>query len=269
MSPLVSVLAPGSLSTVLHVSTSVPTGNISISNFNFSRDPTVLSADEAARAIQFVDTQGEVFNSMGGDKFPTPGYDKPSNRALAIIYETVYGGRVVEASSPCGPNCTFTQSFVGPSYSCVQLDQYDPDSPWCDPSIRNTTDDHRTCAEVIGEGSPFPGNVTAYEARNSSANFCVKYLGTPEDGCNWRGTQDEWQDGTLWVRHRYLPPELRNESLFTNSMWQNFTFKCEQWDTKFDLRRTYVNSQLQFELNTTYVQIRTRAPCQILNKVFR
>jgi hypothetical protein len=260
MSPLVSVLAPGSLNTVLRQSTSSPNGNVSISNFNFSRDLTVLSGDEAARAIQFVDTEGVVFNSVGGEKFPTPGYDKPSKRALAIIYETVYGGRVVEASSPCGPNCTFTQSFVGPSYSCDQLDQYDPDAPWCDPNVRNTTNDQRTCAEIIGEG-------TKYEARNSSANFCVKYLGRPDDGCNWRGTQDEWQDGILWVRHRYLPPELRNESNITNSMWQNFTFKCEQWDTKFDLRRTYVNSQLQFELNTTYVQISTAALGQVLSKV--
>lgn len=258
MSPLVSVLAPGSLSTVLSVSTSAPTGKIEISNFNFSRDLTVLSGDEAARAVQFVDTEGEVLHSMGGEPFPTPGYNKPSNRALAIIYETAYGGRVVEAASPCGPNCTFIQSFIGPSYNCAQLDQYDPDAPWCDPNIRNTTNDPRTCEQVIGEGSfPDPGNVTSYEARNSSANFCVKYLGRPEDGCFWRGTQDEWQDGILWVRHRYLPPQLRDELVFTNSMWQNYTFKCQQWDTKFDLRRIYVNSQMQFELNTTYVQIQT------------
>ncbi|KAH0543428.1 hypothetical protein FGG08_002286 [Glutinoglossum americanum] len=241
-------MAPGSLSVGAQVSSS--DGVAIVNSLNFSRNRTALSDKEALRAVDLAEVSyGQLFDMSPG--LGSPGYDHPSSKATAVVYQTTYGGGIASAISPCGANCTFTQSFVGPSYRCEQLDQYDSTAPWCQ------ADSRHSCEDVVGDfGLTDPKSVTSYLAGNSSGDFCAKYLPDHSGGCPWGpGNTEAWMDGVIWVFHRYLPSEYRAGYNFTSitnptipgSAWQNYTFRCTQWDTRFDIRRTYFDSEQRIE----------------------
>jgi hypothetical protein len=223
---------------------------------NFSRDRQALNATEALQAVDFVELSYVKQIDMSAD-IGSPGYDRPASRATAVVYDAVYSGQIVNADSPCGANCSLTQSFIGPSYKCTQLDQYDTDAPWCQ------TDASDSCADIVSDFNlTDPSKVIAYQAQNSSADFCSKYLKRPEACMQQPGDGDAWMDGTLWVRHKFLPQAFREgynaSSVLSNptlpgSAWHNYTFRCEQWQTRFDIRRTWSNFQQHIDANRTSV----------------
>ena len=232
VAPILTVITPGTLIVVPH--TLGRSGTVNFSNLDFTRNETDLSAQDLDKIVSFERTENKLFKDMSGG-VGTPGYDGPSSRARALIYQTAYGGEVIHSPSPCGANCSFVQSFEGPSYKCTALDPYDASAPWCVEQAKR----ERSCEETINTGTD-PVKAQTYEARNSSEYFSTKYYGT----LPWTEGNDEWMDGILWVRHRYLLPEWRSipeGKVRPNEAWLNFTFRCEQWDTRFDLRQTYVD----------------------------
>ena len=50
---------------------------------------------------------------------PLPEYISPSPNLVQTAIQVAASGQQVNWSSPCGTNCTYTISFVGPTYSCV------------------------------------------------------------------------------------------------------------------------------------------------------
>jgi hypothetical protein len=49
-------------------------------------------------------------------------YVSASSPATGFIYNTMYGRRIVDAPSPYGANCSFSQTFISPSYNCRGVD---------------------------------------------------------------------------------------------------------------------------------------------------
>ena len=224
---------------------------IRIGNLNFSRsinqtDPSQINIVETwvVPGISTPSRKRQPQSYTG-----PPSYGKVRNRATAVILETVYGGQIVQAPSPCGENCTFTQSFVGPAYQCIDKDPYDPDSPWCRPDVLNSTDS--SCSETW---TVYDWDyITFYEASNSSTDFCKSFSSNPA-ACGDDDDVQAWENGNIWVRYNYLPDKWRSKYL-TESIppeaWLNYSLRCDQWDTRFDIRRTYVRSQQQVEVKTT------------------
>jgi hypothetical protein len=112
-------------------------------------------------------TGGEQSSASEGD----PGYSKPTNHLNALALETVHGGQIVQAPSPCGENCTFAHSFVGPAYQCIEKDPYDPDSSWCRPDVLFPG---YTCSDTWVASTDL-SIITYYEATNSSTDFCKSF----------------------------------------------------------------------------------------------
>jgi hypothetical protein len=174
---------------------------------------------------------------------PDPTYDRPSSLAKALIYQAAYGGEIINAPSPCGENCSFTQSFVGPAYKCEEKDPYDPLSPWC--KLAATYWEAPSCQEM----RLWP----AYSAGNATdEDFCAKYLQGADCGLFWGydpntgDVRDEWMSGTIWILYTYLPEEYRNDDQYIyqfSEVWQNYSYRCEQWEAQYDIRRTWVNSK--------------------------
>lgn len=159
-------------------------------------------------------------------------YDGASKPAIAVIYETVYQGQIAKAASPCGANCSFTQSFVGPKYRCIDADLNDITAPWC-----HTND---PLDGPNGTCNGLPVTQELYVSGNST-----EATGSPGGG---------WGEGIIWVLHRYFPPENRvpwNASFMDNLLYQNIAFKCQLWNTRFDIRRTFTNFDQDIESNTT------------------
>ncbi|KAH8590354.1 hypothetical protein B0O99DRAFT_634716 [Bisporella sp. PMI_857] len=290
ISPLIPILAPASLSVVSRELKVVPALPIQINNFNFSQAANISNPEEVNIIEASTQTETDRFAKRGTDTLTEihklrrrqssssssssssaesgrqdigetyAAYTKPTNRLTALISEVVYGGQIVQAPSPCGENCTFTQSFVGPAYQCAEMDPYDTSSPWCSPAgLKNTGD--TTCSEVW---EVFGASLrsTLYEASNSSADFCTKLSSNPR-ACNstFASTTEPWENGNIWVRYKYLAENWRaqfqeNKSVPANA-WMNLSYRCDQWDARFDLKRTYINSVQQVEVNTTFLN-RTR-----------
>ncbi len=68
-----------------------------------------------------------------------------------------------------------------------------------------------------------------------------------------------WQYGVLDVQYSFLPHEWRaayNESPFAvqtipRSALQHFAFQCRQWETRFDVLRSYESCQQVMTSNRT------------------
>jgi hypothetical protein len=151
-------------------------------------------------------------------------YSKPNNRVSSVILESAYTGQIVQTPSPCGDNCTFTQSFVGPAYQCVDKDPYDMESPWCYGGSCGTVFDY----------SPDLHEATFYLASNSSRDFCTN-LTSNSAACGLiDDTTEAWDDGNIWVWYSYLPEEwkarypnltdLQNANVsIPGGAWQNYS----------------------------------------------
>lgn len=219
LSPLITIFTPGSLTTIQQtVATrqllTVPTINMTLDD---------LSGNGSAGTLDFFTTTTvsgkQVLRELNG----------PSNAALAIIYQTIYQGRVVNANSPCGnQNCSFEQAFGGPTYQCEDVDIGNMSAPWC--QLSTTSNSSCTLSEQGGFDN------VLYSVNNGSVNG--------------------YDDGNIWVLYRYYPPDSRNHSVengVLSSLYQNISFRCTLWDTWFNVRRNFVNAQQEIEANLTYV----------------
>jgi hypothetical protein len=166
-----------------------------------------------------------VSSELTGGYMLWESYIGPTKAGLAIVYEALYRGSIARAPSPCGSNCTFTQSFQAPSYVCEDVDNQDPNAPWCyDIGARP----NGSCY------ADHPMSKEMFYAANSTTDSSIV------------------SDYNLWVRHRYVAPMYRRNKTDTTAEtgyvadldvpYENITFRCEMKKTKFEVRRTYVNS---------------------------
>ncbi|KAF1996619.1 hypothetical protein P154DRAFT_308955 [Amniculicola lignicola CBS 123094] len=231
VSPLITIIAPGSLGVTVH--TTIQTNELSISTVNLSRSREDMSQSEQARAIDFTELTRITLDILPPGS-GAQGYYRPSSRAIALIYQTVYGGRIADAISPCGSNCSFSQSFTAPAYKCSPVE---------------------TEGAIPLYGSAWDvSRVEWYKAWNTTADFCDTMGGSAS--CNVF-TGDEWIAGKIQVQYMYLPQserelwEKNNTHPIAASAWQYSGFLCEQWFAQFDLQREYVNSVQQMNVTKT------------------
>src|SRR5436190_2436027 len=183
--PILPIIAPGSI--LVKVTTKNHDIQIPIQTLNFSRSHETPHLGSANYTVDFVE-----INRVGA---AYDGYYKHSSRATGLVYSTVYGGRILSAESPCGANCTFTQSFIGPAYLCRDVDYTRDDEPG-NPFCHGTSYLNYECDDFASlTYNAF--DITWYNARNSTGDVCA--------GCNGEG----WRDGKLWVLYQYLQPSYR------------------------------------------------------------
>jgi hypothetical protein len=166
-----------------------------------------LTNDQLRGAADLTEVRYEMFKDMSGGH-GTPVYSRASSRALALVYQTAYGGRIVGAESPCGGgvNCSFRQSFVGPAYKCEpwQPRIRPPDAlARCDSGAAENSRDDRTPQPMAVEcerarALPNVGSLTMYAASNGSADGEVTVQVRELEA---------WMDGVLEVQHSFLPLE--------------------------------------------------------------
>lgn len=174
-------------------------------------------------------------------------YVDPSSPATSFISNTLYGRRIKEASSPCGANCSFSQSFVGPAYSCDEVDFTRNDTrgnPFC----INSSDTHGICGGNFDQLTLDPFITNWYMARNSSGDICAGISGDDLSQCASNATP--WWDGKLWVLYQYLLPQYRhtdsaghNATPVPDEAWERHIFMCQSYNATYFVKRTYKNFQ--------------------------
>lgn len=232
--PLLPIFAPGSISV-----TSMPNvlilPNISVQTLNFSRSLDVGNTliGPPGYTFNFANIQGSgaLFNAYTG----------PSPRATGLVHSTVYGGDVLLPNSPCGANCSFTQSFNGPAYQCHEIDftkDVESRNPFCR-DITSCGKDHWATPTM----NAF--DIYWYTGRNSSGDTCDGCLGEP------------WQDGKIWIEYQYLqsayrlqegdPP--RNSTPIPESGFEKHQILCQSYNATYSIKRSYVDFQPIIEGN--------------------
>jgi len=129
-----------------------------------------------------------------------------------IADRVLAGGQIIPWPSPCGFNCSYTFSFVGPAYQCEDL------GPFASLSI-NITDIFDSGAAVSGDGGVMP------PFWNESLLFCAV-----DDGGN------ETRPVGLWI--------------FYDSL--NQTLLCELYNSTYTTTVSYVNTVQRIENHLEY-----------------
>ncbi|KAH7134949.1 hypothetical protein B0J11DRAFT_595781 [Dendryphion nanum] len=230
---LVPILVSGSISVTntVHIQTRA---GVDVQTLNFSRPLTDVQYNGTTPLFTL-----PLANILGSGAAPEQ-YTKPSSPATSFVSNTLYGKRIIDAPSPCGANCSFTQSFTGPAYKCDDIDfarNNTVGNPFCVKSGFGNGD----CGgyfDPVTSGSPFVANW--YMARNSSGNA--------------------WWDGKLWVLYQYLLPQYRGtNSLGTNSTpvpdaaWERHAFMCQSYNATYSIKRTYQNFQQTVDGKVSYL----------------
>lgn len=190
-------------------------------------------------------------------------YENVSPAATGLVFNTLYAKRIIDAPSPCGANCSFTQTFTGPAYKCNDIDfrtTTDPANPFCPSSLvaRDTT--FGNCGDVFldsGNGLSLKG-FSWYYARNSSVSQ-AKCKGTPT---YCAGPDIAWRDGKLWVAHQFLQPSYRPlfddfgqlkdpTNKFPLDAFERRMFVCQSYNATYTLLRRYEDSQQLIEKSIT------------------
>ncbi|KAH6675854.1 hypothetical protein B0J14DRAFT_691908 [Halenospora varia] len=228
--PLLPILAPGSIS-VKAMSNIRIFPDITIQTLNFTRSFSTTLTGNTSYTFNFAEIQG---NGATFDR-----YTGPSSRATGLIHSTVYGGHVLLPSSPCGANCTFTQSFNGPAYKCWEID-YTRDVGSRNPFCRDTA----SCnADHFNAPTRNAFDISWYMGRNSSGDTC--------DGCEGKA----WMDGKIWIEYQYLQPSYRiqvdyppkNATPIPDSAFERHQILCESYNATYTLKRSYVDFQPNVE----------------------
>jgi hypothetical protein len=227
LAPLIPIIAPSSLSVTQDTisQSSIPT---IIQNLNLSRTRQNLGDSVTGYTINFAEIlgSGAAFNSYVG----------ASVSATALIFNTLYSGRLVSSPSPCGASCSFQQSFFGPAYKCSEISSSQTDLA----------------------GNPFGADrdnfvpakddlssVSWYEARNSTCDgdkdVCMAF---------------PWLDGKLWIMYQYLLPEARagltpeaRISGLPASAWERHRIVCQSYNASYSLQRSYSGAGPAVALN--------------------
>jgi hypothetical protein len=215
--PLLTVLTPGSLTVAQRSAVSQQLFDVP------SLDLSSSSSQNSLGSLDLFDIAPLIGEQV------TAQYNGPSRALKAIIYQTVYSGTILEAGSPCGPNCTYSQTFLAPTFKCEDIDLYDPNAPWCFPynAVPNGTCVDPMSLDIIA---------VPYYASNST-------------------TTDNSTDGLLWVKYSHydsdvLGPQDANQMPLPPAQ-QNISFKCEFWQSRYDIQRKFVDSKQEYTVNLT------------------
>ncbi|KAK4443448.1 hypothetical protein QBC34DRAFT_443396 [Podospora aff. communis PSN243] len=251
---LVPILVPASISVRSAEQVQV-TDRLRVMTLNFSK-PHMESRYYEGRALFPIQL---AYHIGAGATYDA--YDTASSAATGFVYTTLYGKRIIEAPSPCGANCSFSQTFAGPAYKCDNIDfmtTTDTNNPFCaypqDPATLGTCGgiflDARNGFSVEG--------ITWYRALNSSE------VPNCDDNSTICRPLTGWEDGKLWVAHQYLQPSYR--SLFddtgilkdpTNklpfSAFDRRMFACQSYNATYTIHRRYQNFQQFLTGNLTYL----------------
>jgi hypothetical protein len=231
---LLPIFVPGSISVTtadqVRANSSVP-----IQTVNFSRSPFEVqyngSTPTFTLPLALLQGVGALFDA----------YVSASAPATGFIYNTMYGRRIVDAPSPCGVNCSFSQTFIGPGYNCRDIDftrNDEPGNPFCTKSYSG----YGACG---GYFDPFLDNafdVNWYMASNSSGDICQEHPG--DYSCS---AVEPWMERKSWVLYQYLLPEYRssqtdqgtNSTAILDDAWEGHVFVCESYNATYTLKRTY------------------------------
>jgi hypothetical protein len=237
---LVPILVSGSISVKSNV------------HVQFTTDVPTQSLD-FSRSLSYVQYNGTtpiftlpLVDILGVGAAPEQ-YVKPSSPATSFISNTLYGKRIIDAPSPCGANCSFSQAFFGPAYKCEDVDFTRNDTignPFCTESFYG----HGDCGgyfDPIMFSDPFVANW--YMARNSTGDVCAGFSG---DDSSCPINAEPWWDGKLWVLYQYLLPQYRstdnmgrNATPVPDEAWERNLFMCQSYNATYSLKRTYQNFQ--------------------------
>ncbi|KAH9204019.1 hypothetical protein DL95DRAFT_398852 [Leptodontidium sp. 2 PMI_412] len=242
--PLLPIIAPGSIS-VRAIEGIEPSSVIWTQTLNFSRS-------QISPLLSITNFTGDLVKTPGIGPDPTA-YIGPSPPINGLVYGTIYGGQVLSTDSPCGANCTFNQSFVGPAYKCRDVDytqNSEPNNPFCLEIANGPMNGTISCESYFDFGPHFNNNAfdtTWYYARNSS-RLCPDCF-------------EPWVDGKIWVLYQYLLPQYRiqavdfpaNSTPIPESAWEKHQFVCQSYNARFDIERTYINYQQIIRHNTTFL----------------
>jgi hypothetical protein len=163
---------------------------------------------------------------------PTTYYGGPSLALRSIILQTVYSGFILEANSPCGANCSYPLVFLAPAYKCEDVDLFEPNAPWCLP--RNGIPNGNCSSPYFG------GDVV---------------VDVPYFGGNSTTSANE-TDGLLWVKYYHYDSDVLGvnqsaEQVPLPPAPQNISFKCQLWQSRYEVQRSFVNSKQYWDFNTT------------------
>ncbi|KAF2194597.1 hypothetical protein K469DRAFT_744484 [Zopfia rhizophila CBS 207.26] len=218
LSPLITIFTPGSLTTIQKTIESqqripVPSLNMTLSSDAFQGNNTAGTLD-LFKLGTIIGKQISTF------------FDGPSNAALAIVYQTVYQGQIVNAESPCGArDCSFRQEFQAPSYHCEDVAVEALNSPWCQISEQGIA--NKTC--ILEDPEVFGFANIMYSAGNGSGGVDTFSNVT-------------YGDGNFWFMFRDYDPELRDPNAtigYQSSPYRNVSFRCSIWDTTYKVRRLF------------------------------
>ncbi|KAF2685989.1 hypothetical protein K458DRAFT_402540 [Lentithecium fluviatile CBS 122367] len=221
------------------------------STLNFSRPLTDVQYNGTTPLFTL-----PLANTAGTGAIPQQ-YIKPSPPATSFISNTLYGKAIIDAPSPCGANCSFSQSFVGPAYKCDDVDFMRNDAignPFCTESFYG----NGACGGYFDPITLDPFVANWYVAQNSSGDVCAGTSGDRLDSCAINA--EPWWDGKLWVLYQYLLQEYRstdelgfNLTPVPDEAWERHVFMCQSYNATYSLKRTYQDFQQTVDGSLSYL----------------
>jgi hypothetical protein len=235
---LVPILVPASISVVpatrIEKNASFPTYTL-----NFSKSFEELQYRNGTPIVPL------QLSELTGSGANYDGYMEATKGATGLIFNTMYGKRIVEAQSPCGANCSFTQTFYAPAYKCDDVDYANigADNPFCGEDDGTPAKERCESSFKLSTSNTFQR--VWYQARNSSGDPCGKY-GRDSSFCP---TFEPWQDGKLWVAHQHFLQQYRdtptergyNTTPVPEEAWEFHMFMCQSYNATYTVERTYKN----------------------------
>lgn len=173
------------------------------------------------------------------------GYQDASKGAIGLIYNTLYSKRIAETQSPCGANCSFTQTFNAPAYKCDDVDYNNigPDNPFCGED--DGTPAEKRCESLFTAPTTNTFQRVWYMAQNSSGDSCKGF----DDESSSCRILEPWQEGKIWFAHQYFLEEYRdtpmaagtNTTAVPDDAWEFHMFMCQSYNATYEIERTYKN----------------------------
>lgn len=238
---LVPILVPASISVVPSTRISIDPA-FPIYTLNFSKSFLDL---QYRNGTPIVPLQLSKLVTFGAN---TDGYNEPSTAASSLILNTMYGRRIVDSPSPCGANCSFTQTFVAPAYKCDDDDFDHPatGNPFCGEDD-GTPARERCLSQLTLEQQGGPFNRVWYAAQNSTGEGCQWHSSDISCPANYEG----WMEGKIWFEYQYFRKEYRlpeydhggNSTPIPDEAWEYYMFKCQSYNTTYEIQRTYRDSE--------------------------
>ncbi|KAH6893066.1 hypothetical protein B0T10DRAFT_591958 [Thelonectria olida] len=248
---LVPILVPASIS-VVSATRAERTASFPAYTLNFSKS---FQERQYRNGTPIVPLQ---LSELVGSGANYDGYSEATKEGAVLILNTMYGKRIIETESPCGANCSFTQTFNAPAYKCDDVDYANigADNPFCGEDDGTPAKERCEAPFNIATGNPFQR--TWYKALNSSGDLCERYRGADASFCP---TYEAWQDGKLWVAHQHFLEQYRDTSMnqgynttpVPEEAWEFHMFMCQSYNATYTIERTYKNFVQKVAGHLTYL----------------